>query len=270
MCSATNAGRPATTARPSTTPSHAQALAVAEAGERREFALGLRGGGDRAADRVLGGVLERADQAQRLVARRCRRSVMSASVIRPVVTVPVLSSTIVSTLRVDSRISGPLISRPSWAPRPVPTISATGVASPSAHGQAMISTATAAVNANVADLAGAEPEAERRDGDDDHDRDEDAGDAVGEPLDRRLAGLRVGDELGDLGERGVLADLRGADDQAAAGVDGRARDVVARADLDRHRLAGQQAHVDGRVALDDDAVGGDLLARADDEVVADL
>ena len=36
---------------------------------------------------------------------------------------------------------------PSWAPRPVPTISAVGVARPSAHGQATISTATAAVKA---------------------------------------------------------------------------------------------------------------------------
>ena len=65
----------------------------------------------------------------------------------------------------------------------------------------------------------------------DDDRDEDAGDAVGEPLDRRLAGLRVGDEPGDLGERGVGADLGGAHDEAAAGVDGRARDLVARADF---------------------------------------
>ena len=55
-----------------------------------------------------------------------------------------------STLRVDSRTSGPLISRPSWAPRPVPTSRAVGVASPSAHGQAMIRTATAAVKAAVA------------------------------------------------------------------------------------------------------------------------
>lgn len=36
---------------------------------------------------------------------------------------------------------------PSCAPRPVPTSSAVGVARPSAHGQAMMSTATAAVNA---------------------------------------------------------------------------------------------------------------------------
>ncbi len=36
---------------------------------------------------------------------------------------------------------------PSWAPRPVPTSRAVGVARPSAHGQAMMSTATAAVKA---------------------------------------------------------------------------------------------------------------------------
>ncbi len=66
---------------------------------------------------------------------------------RPVVIVPVLSSRTVSTRRVDSRTSGPLIRMPSWAPRPVPTMRAVGVARPSAHGQAMISTATAAVNA---------------------------------------------------------------------------------------------------------------------------
>ena len=40
---------------------------------------------------------------------------------------------------------------PSWAPRPVPTMIAVGVASPSAHGQAMIRTATAAVNASFAE-----------------------------------------------------------------------------------------------------------------------
>jgi hypothetical protein len=64
-----------------------------------------------------------------------------------VVTVPVLSSTIVSTARVDSSTCGPLIRMPSCAPRPVPTRIAVGVARPIAHGQAMISTATAAVNA---------------------------------------------------------------------------------------------------------------------------
>ena len=73
-------------------------------------------------------------------------------------------------------------------------------------------------------LAGAEPEAERGDRERDHDRHEDARDAVGEALDRRLAGLGVLDEPGDLGQRGVGADLGGAHDQAPAGVDRRARD----------------------------------------------
>ena len=99
---------------------------------------------------------------------------------------------------------------------------------------------------------------------------EDAGDAVGEPLDRRLAGLRVGDQARDLRERGVAADAGGADDEAPAGVDGRAGDFGAGADLDGDRLAGEHAHVDGRVAVLDGAVGGDLLAGADDEAVAGL
>ena len=74
-------------------------------------------------------------------------AVTDMSSMRPVVTVPVLSRTTVSTLRVFSSTSGPRMSTPSWAPRPVPTSRAVGVARPSAHGQAMISTATAAVKA---------------------------------------------------------------------------------------------------------------------------
>ena len=114
-------------------------------------------------------------------------------------------------------------------------------------------------------LAGAEPEAEGGDGEGDDDRHEHGRDAVGEPLHRRLAGLGVLDEPGDLGQLGVGADAGRPHDEAAAGVDGGAGDGVAGADLDRHRLAGQQRGVDGRRALGDDAVGGDLLARAHDE-----
>ena len=248
----------------------AEALAVGEALDGGQLALGGRGLGDGLRDRVLGGVLERADEAQRVArGRRRRPATTSARLILPVVTVPVLSSTTVSTRRVDSRTSGPLMSRPSCAPRPVPTISAVGVASPSAHGQAMISTATAAVNAKLAlspvpsqkpSVATASPMTIGH---------EHAGDAVGEALHRRLAGLRVGDELGDLRERGVGADLGRADDEAAAGVDGRAGDLRAGGDLDGHGLAGEHAHVDGGRALLDDAVGGDLLAGAHDEALAD-
>ena len=193
----------------------------------------------------------------------------STSAIAPVVTVPVLSSTIVSTRRVDSSTSGPLMRMPSWAPRPVPTMSAVGVARPRAHGQAMISTATAAVNADGGRLAGAEPEPERGDGEGDDDRHEHGRDPVGEALHRRLAGLGVLDEPGDLGQLGVGADPGGPHDEPAAGVDGGTGDGVAGADLDGHRLAGEQRGVDGRRAVLDDAVGGDLLARAHDEAVAD-
>ena len=125
---------------------------------------------------------------------------------RPSVTVPVLSSTIVPTRRVCSSTSGPRIRIPSCAPRPVPTISAVGVASPSAQGQAMISTATAAVNASEAEPPKASQPGERRERDRDHDRDEDGRDAVGEPLHRRLARLRLLDEARDLRERRVGAD----------------------------------------------------------------
>ena len=75
--------------------------------------------------------------------------IASSSHIRPSVTVPVLSRTIVVIRRVRSSTSGPLIRIPSCAPRPVPTIRAVGVARPSAHGHAMMSTATEAVKASV-------------------------------------------------------------------------------------------------------------------------
>ena len=118
--------------------------------------------------------------------------------------------------------------------------------------------------------ARAEPVAERCGGDHDHDRHEDGRDPVCEPLHRRLAGLRVLDELRDLRERRVGADACRLDDEAPAHVDRRARDRVPLAHLDRQALAGQQGAVDRRRARDDDAVGGDLLAGTDDEPVTDV
>ena len=105
---------------------------------------------------------------------------------------------------------------PSCAPRPVPTSSAVGVASPSAHGQAMISTATAVViaNAALAPSSSQKPSVAEREGDDD--RHEDRGDAVGKPLDGCLAGLRLAHEAADLRQCGVGADGEGAHDQPAA------------------------------------------------------
>ena len=117
-------------------------------------------------------------------------------------------------------------------------------------------------------LPRAEPEAQGGDGKPDHDRHEHAGHAVGEPLDRRLAGLRLGHEAGDLRQRRIGADLRGAHDQSPAGVHRGARDLRPGAHLDGHGLAREHAHVNRRGALLDETVRRDLLARADHEAVA--
>ena len=66
---------------------------------------------------------------------------------RPSVSVPVLSTTIVSTPASLSSAAASLTRTPAWAPRPVAVITDIGVARPSAHGQAMISTETAATMA---------------------------------------------------------------------------------------------------------------------------
>ena len=66
----------------------------------------------------------------------------------PCVMVPVLSSTMVLTSCTVSNASADLIKTPLAAPRPVPTIIAVGVASPSAHGQLITSTAIALESAN--------------------------------------------------------------------------------------------------------------------------
>ena len=180
----------------------------------------------------------------------------------PVVTVPVLSRTTVSTRRVDSRTSGPLMRMPSWAPRPVPTMSAVGVARPEGAGAGDDEHGHRG-GERVGGVAGVgQPEAEGGGGQGDDDGDEDRRDPVGQALHRGLARLRLLDQPGDLGQRGVGADPGGPHHQAPAGVDGGAHDPVAGPDLDRHALAGEQRLVDRRRALLDDAVGGDLLARA--------
>ena len=67
----------------------------------------------------------------------------------PSVSVPVLSTTRVSTFSMRSSASAFLISTPDCAPRPTPTMIDIGVARPRAHGQAMISTDTAAIRPKV-------------------------------------------------------------------------------------------------------------------------
>ncbi len=65
----------------------------------------------------------------------------------PSVSVPVLSTTSVSIFSNASSASALRIRTPEDAPRPMPTMIDIGVARPSAHGQAMISTATALTSA---------------------------------------------------------------------------------------------------------------------------
>ena len=70
--------------------------------------------------------------------------VISVTVGCPSVTVPVLSNRILSICRAASKLSASLMRMPCSAPLPMPTMMAVGVASPSAQGQAMMSTVTKA------------------------------------------------------------------------------------------------------------------------------
>ena len=123
----------------------------------------------------------------------------------PSVSVPVLSTTSVSTFSRRSSASAERISTPAPAPLPTPTMIDIGVARPSAHGQAMISTETAAIR-RIGEGRRRSPdrpgrEGEQRDGD--HRRHEPAGHDVGEALDRRARALRLGDHGDDAREHGV-------------------------------------------------------------------
>ena len=66
---------------------------------------------------------------------------------RPSVTVPVLSSAMIFALPVSSRETAVLNRMPFFAPRPLPTIMATGVARPRAQGQEMTRTEIPRANA---------------------------------------------------------------------------------------------------------------------------
>ena len=191
---------------------------------------------------------------------------------RPTVSVPVLSNATTSIFCAISSACALLIRMPRLAPRPVPTMIAVGVASPSAQGQAMMRTAMNAVTAwanrgsgprshhaiaaavATANTTGTKIEAT----------------AVDQTLDRRLRSLRFLDQAHDLGESRVGADARRAETQRPAGVERSAGDVIARALLHRDRLAGEHRLVHRRGARDDHAVGRDRLAWADDDHVADL
>ncbi len=128
----------------------------------------------------------------------------------PSVSVPVLSTTSVSTCSQVARSPRRCLNRtPACAPRPSPTMIDIGVASPSAQGQAMISTATAA-DQRVGEARLGAPD---RPGDEGGRRataitggHELAGHHVGEALDRRAAALRLGHHLRRCAPAGCRAD----------------------------------------------------------------
>jgi len=106
-------------------------------------------------------------------------------------------------------------------------------------------------------------------GDADHGGDEVACDDVGQAGDGRLRPLRLLDEADDLRERGLAAHARSPEGEGSCRVERPADDLVARLIEDGDRLAGEHRLVDGRSALDDDAVHGDLLAGTHAHEVAD-
>ena len=108
-----------------------------------------------------------------------------------------------------------------------------------------------------------QPPARERGDREDHDRrHERLADAVGEPLDRRLAALGLLDEGDDPGQRRVGADARRPEQERPGRVDGRPDDLVAGTLRDRPRLAGQHRFVDRGRAGDDDPVDRHPSRRA--------
>ena len=105
--------------------------------------------------------------------------------------------------------------------------------------------------------------------DDQHHRHEDAGDAVSEALNLRLAGLGLLHEARHLRQLRVGPHSGGADHKSPGSVHGGPGDRAARGDLHRDGLAGEHGEVDGGHPTDDLTVGGDLLAGPDHEVLAD-
>ena len=112
------------------------------------------------------------------------------------------------------------------------------------------------------------PGDERERGDRDHRRHEPAGDLVGQPLDRRARALRLGHHLDDARQHRLLADLLRAHDEAAAAVERAADHLGPGLLLDRQRLAGDHALVDGARPFDHLAVDRHAVARPHAQPIA--
>ena len=108
----------------------------------------LGGGDDRGGQRMLARPFETGAERQHRRFVEARRPACTATTRGlPSVRVPVLSTTSVSIFSKRSSASAFLIRTPAVAPLPTPTMIDIGVARPSAQGQAMMTTETAATSA---------------------------------------------------------------------------------------------------------------------------
>ena len=186
---------------------------------------------------------------------------------RPVVRVPVLSKTTVSTARVASSARWPLRKIPSCAPRPDATIIAVGVARPNAHGQAMTSTASAAANARsgpppaISHAIAVTAEMANTQG---------TNTAAMRSASRCASAFCV---WASSTRRTIPANWVSAPTAAASTIslpskhDRATDDAATRTHPQRLGLTGHGAHVHGGRALHHETVGGDRLARPHDEAV---
>ena len=188
----------------------------------------------------------------------------------PSVSVPVLSTTTVSTFSITSMASAFLIRTPAIAPRPVPTMIDIGVARPRAH-RAGDDQHRHGIDERVGHpRLGTErrPGDEREDGHEDDDGHEVARDDVGQALDRGLRPLGLADHPHDLREHRLRPHALGPHHETARAVDGAADETIAGRLLDRDRLARHHRLVDRALALGHDAVDRHLLAGPDAEAVS--
>ena len=186
----------------------------------------------------------------------------------PAVMVPVLSSTTMSVLPAASSEAAVLKRMPFFAPMPLPTMIGDRRGEAQRAGAAYHQHAYAPGEGVAEAVAQRQPDrrSHRRYRDDG--RDEDAGDPVGHLGYGGLRGRGVGHHLYYLAQGGVLPDARGAAADKAALVYRGGGDAVALGLVHGYALAGQRALVHGALALNDHAVHGYALARADHKDVA--
>ena len=146
---------------------------------------------------------------------------------------------------------------------------AVGVASPMAQGQAINSTETDVTKAKSERRVGPvkKPDGERRGGEDEDHGHEDAGDLVGEALDRWLGALRLLDHADDLAQHRIGTDAGGPQGEGADLVDGAADDLVTGLFFHRCRLAGNHRFIDVAGTFRHHPVHGDALSGADKDQV---